>query len=578
MELVMEKRIKLKACLMTFAVAASSYGLVGCGTEFNTESPVEEETGTLPVEEDTGTTSRTVFDGTLSSNWQVYDCCGETTPGMVTDATNGSVYEFTGAIAETNLGFSAIEAIDISGFGVESTLNFELKIDTFPTTTPNTDWTVKVQSNGGLWVTPAGEESAFTISFSDLPAAGEWKSFSFSITDMANNDGLDLAAIDKIAISPAWGNADGAVYYIDNIEFVDLDVTETPTATASAIFEGVLGTNWSVYDCCGGTTPTTVNDATNGTVFEFSGAIADTNLGFSASNGLNISGFGIASSLDFDLKIVTLPTTADTDWAVKVQSNGGLYVTPAGEESAFTISAADLPAVGEWSSFSFDVADMINAGLDVTSIDKIAISPAYGSADGALYYIDNVKFVDLEAAPAIVEIADVTKLLAENTWTTWGSSYVKAYYNDRSAYDELHPDSVVFETDTSTAISADTTASIEVVDAASGIDLTGYEETGVLSFDLRLDNDVVVGDTWNVRLYSGDKQANLTFLANSQEKIEPTLSTWGTFTYNLSDFVAANGDIDMSNITEIRIYPAWGTAIEVKYNIANLSFYQSGAN
>lgn len=376
-------------------------------------------------------------------------------------------------------------------------------------------------------------------------------------------------------------NASSADSGVDNSEEIDESLGED-SAVLGSVFDGALNSNWETYDCCGGTTPVIVNDNTRGDVIEFTGAIDDANMGFTAINAIDISGFGNNSALTFDIKIIQFPTTTpNTDWTVKVQSNGGPFTTPAGEESSINVSFNDLPAVDEWKSFSFPVSDMENAGLIVTAIDKITISPSFGSVSGAVYYVDNVKFTDLvddsveqSVDQSVAEkIVDLTKDLT-STWEVWGADGVTSYFYE-VVEDAEHQYRVRFEID----VEENTTAAFEIIDNTSdGIDVDAYKDTGIMSFDMKLRNDVAGVYTWNVRLYSGEQNTatslntNLDLTADSHEKASLIQDQWVHFSFSLSDF-AAGSEIDMSSITQIRIYPAFGTKTVAEYDISNLIFY-----
>ena len=368
----------------------------------------------------------------------------------------------------------------------------------------------------------------------------------------------------------------------DSNDVEDNNVDSGDVGEIGVVFNNVLSANWETYDCCGDTIAVIVNDNEHGSVVEFTGVIDDTNMGFVATDMIDLSTFSPNSTLNFDLKIISFPTTiANTDWAVKVQSNGGPYSSPAGEEGAVTVRFEDLPAENTWKSFSFSLSDMENEGLDLTSIDKIAISPNYGAANGVVYYLDNVELVDAENTESseLVIITDVTKDLT-TAWRTTGAVGVNSYFYN-VATDTDYMDRARFEISTESDLgngvdSGNTTAQFEMVTAGTEIDVDAYSDTGVLSFDMKLRSSSAsnAGDyTWNVRLYGGGTNVNLDLTSDSQEQSELIVDEFVHFTYDLSDFA---GGITMTSIDQIRIYPAFGTLADVQYDIANLRFYQTG--
>ena len=183
----------------------------------------------------------------------------------------------------------------------------------------------------------------------------------------------------------------------------DLIVTPDPGDTTTnniTIFADTTNSSWETFDCCAGTEVLTVVESTgdHGAVTEFMiGDYADTVLGFKTSSPLDISSMSDTGTLDLDVKIVTAPTsevsvssTSTTQWFVKLESNGGSDADGATGENA-EIEIEDLE-IGEWKSFSFELSDLENMGLDLSSIDNVMIFPQWGEGSGAVYCVDNVVF------------------------------------------------------------------------------------------------------------------------------------------------------------------------------------------
>ena len=47
------------------------------------------------------------------------------------------------------------------------------------------------------------------------------------------------------------------------------------------------------------------------------------------------------------------------------------------------------PTVGEWQTYTFTLADLAGAGLDVSALDVVMIFPAWDTGEGAVYRVDN---------------------------------------------------------------------------------------------------------------------------------------------------------------------------------------------
>ncbi|MFP3416503.1 hypothetical protein SB773_34260, partial [Bacillus sp. SIMBA_074] len=49
------------------------------------------------------------------------------------------------------------------------------------------------------------------------------------------------------------------------------------------------------------------------------------------------------------------------------------------------------PVAGQWQTYTFPLASLAAAGLDVSAIDVVMIFPAWGSGEGAVYRVDNAR-------------------------------------------------------------------------------------------------------------------------------------------------------------------------------------------
>jgi hypothetical protein len=64
---------------------------------------------------------------------------------------------------------------------------------------------------------------------------------------------------------------------------------------------------------------------------------------------------------------------------------------------------------GEWQTYTFNLSDLAMGGLDLSAIDVVMVFPTWGTGDGAVYRIDNVKF--------LAEAGDVTPPPAADSLT-----------------------------------------------------------------------------------------------------------------------------------------------------------------
>jgi hypothetical protein len=90
-------------------------------------------------------------------------------------------------------------------------------------------------------------------------------------------------------------------------------------------------------------------------------------------DGVSIDTSGFAA-LEFDLKLVTAPTSGTTNWRLKVEN-------PARE------IGIDAPVLDTWVSYSIPMSSLGTPD----ALDLIMLFPDYGANAGAVYRLDNVK-------------------------------------------------------------------------------------------------------------------------------------------------------------------------------------------
>jgi len=191
-----------------------------------------------------------IFEGSESSSWVGWDCCANSNPATVIDDTlHGEVMEFHMTQGETVVGFisRSPEAadpapFDASTFMASGTLEFDLKMTTAPTSGGNPLWKLKAEGGGG----PNAGGSAAEVNLSTsveghaAPVLNVWQHYSFKLSDLASS-GLSLNNIDLIMVFPSWGEGNGAVFRVDNLEILSNQTQVTspqgpiPFITSTAI-------------------------------------------------------------------------------------------------------------------------------------------------------------------------------------------------------------------------------------------------------------------------------------------------------------------------------------------------------
>jgi hypothetical protein len=157
-----------------------------------------------------------VYEDAINPLWAAWDCCGGSSPAVVTDAdaTYGNVVQFD-ISGNTVVGFTTRADHGVEGGAVHNatsntTLEFDAKLVT-QATGGATDWFLKVEAADGTWI----EVNLNTSVENQTLALDEWRHFTFNLS---NFTGLTLSEINIIMVH-SWTGGPGASYRIDNVEF-----------------------------------------------------------------------------------------------------------------------------------------------------------------------------------------------------------------------------------------------------------------------------------------------------------------------------------------------------------------------
>lgn len=558
----------------TVLIGAIALALGGCGdeslTSTNNTSPGGDEINPAPPTGDNDSqisSNLIVFTDGANSEWSAWDSSGVTTPAIQVETDQyGAVMEFVVDAPESVFGFvRSSSALDLS------TRTGKLVLDVKVTEMPeNGDipWFVKLESNGGLYSGDnIGEEVQFSL---DSPVVNQWQRFEIDLTEL-QSQGLELSAIDNVLIFPEWGQGAGAVFRVDNVQFMldsneeDPVIPEDP-APSSALFTSSLPSGWVTWDCCGETTPVVVDsgDEAYGSALEFIivsptvvGITNRADIGGNGAENLNLSG-----KISFDIKLLNdLGEGAATNWLLKIESGF--------EEQFAELPLPSAPTVGAWQRYTFEVADLVAAGLDVTSIDTILIFPEWGSGLGSHYLVDNIMIegvledgsnVTPEEPPVEPPVEPETVVMVDDAvnfnWIAWdccGGSVAETIDSGDAAYGNA----VKFVKNI-----AETVLGFSGRDDHGATGANTLSIDGNLSFDMKLLNDGGSSD-WKLKVESGPEN----FVELALPSL-PAQGEWQNYTFELQ--ALTSGSLDLAAVNVIMVFPAWATGANAEYLIDNL--------
>ena len=514
-----------------------------------------------------GNTNVMIFDGTLNPNWPAWDCCGGSTPSIVSDEERGDVMQFTVGNQPTVNGFISRDEFitdaegkaspfDASGVIETGSVSFKMKVTSAPSN-PDATWMFKIESVGAS----TAYEVPINTSVEGIdPVVGQWQEYTFPISVLAEA-GMDISALDVIMIFPAWGTGEGAEYLVDEVQ-----IGAPSTSPELVLFADGENPDWPMWDCCGGSTPTEeLDDDAHGLVAEFKIGASPTVMGFitRSANGGSDKPFDASTIIEngvlsFEMKVVDAPLNPDASWVIKLESDNAasaveLPITDAIEGVA--------PTTGQWQTYTFPIKTLVSKGLDVSAIDVVMIFPAWGTGEGATYRVDNAKIYDPTATkPAGDELTLFMNTVAEN-WSIWDCCGGSTPTEEQD--DDAHGTVAQYVIGTQPTVMG--------FFAEDGVyfDASNLLETGVVRFEMKVvDMPVNPDSQWLFKIESGDASTAVELpLSASLEGETPRTGGWQTYTFTMQELFSRG--LDISAIDVVMIFPTWGTGEGAVYRVDN---------
>ncbi|MCM2678375.1 glycoside hydrolase family 16 protein [Echinimonas agarilytica] len=534
--------------------------------EANPSYALVEGKAPMPTPPSTGPASDLIiFDDAINPDWPAWDCCGGSTPAEVQDdAEHGTAIEFSIGAEPTVMGFVTKTGnggggtpYDASSILETGTITFEVKVESLPTVA-NAQWLFKIESND----TSSAVEMPLTSSVEGVaPPVGQWQQYTYNIKDLADA-GLELSAIDVLMIFPAWGAGEGAVYRVDNVK-----INTGLTAPELVLFEDTQNAAWPAWDCCGGSTPVEqTDDADHGAVIEFSVGAEPTVMGFStkSGNGGGDQPFDASSIFEngvvqFEMKVESMPTTADAAWLFKIESGDA---TTAVELPLSDSVEGAAPVTAQWQTYTFTLADLASAGLDLSAIDVLMVFPAWGAGEGAIYRLDNVKIFDPTAQNSAGGSLTLFADTAADQWSIWDCC-------GGSTPQEIQDEDGTKGTVAEFSIGATETVMGFLANDDVYFDASSLLSGGYIRFEMKvvsMPNDTSA--PWLFKVESGDTTTDVELsLSDSVEGTAPEVGVWQTYTFMLQDLLSSG--LDVSAIDVVMVFPAWGQGNGAVYRIDN---------
>ncbi len=247
----------------------------------------------------------------------------------------------------------------------------------------------------------------------NAPALGKWKRVKVSVADLLANPnpaggGVDLSNIQNLFVLEYSGTH--ANVQIDDIRLQCAVNTEpeewqqdqlcflapkqepiAPIGDQLDVYVDSI-TNWNIMDCCSGASISEVVQGDNRVLRLAYDSDPNTNTVtfFQSASPMDLSAFA-GGTLEFDMYVVSPPSpVSENPWMIKVDCG---YPCGTGDIPITQSIEGNLPTTGVWQHFSFKISDLVQRGLDLTTVDTpLVIFPSWGNQDGAEFLIDNVQW------------------------------------------------------------------------------------------------------------------------------------------------------------------------------------------
>ncbi len=228
-----------------------------------------------------------------------------------------------------------------------------------------------------------------------------WQTVQVPVSQLVDG-GLDVTLANTgLVLFPAFGETDGVVYQLDNVEWV-ADDTPPIQAQVQLVFEdGVVDPMWDIglagfdeainYNSCvgagGAGCPNLgweiVGDAERGDVLEITHGAQFAGLFFESSQGRDLTSYA-AGYVSFDIKVME----EGVNYGGFVMKADCFYPCSSGDQSIGNVG------LDGWETVTVPVTQLAAGGLNLTKVNTgLTIFPVFGETDGVVYRLGNVKWV-----------------------------------------------------------------------------------------------------------------------------------------------------------------------------------------
>ncbi|MBW8189859.1 glycoside hydrolase family 16 protein [Neiella marina] len=521
----------------------------------------------------------TIFEDEELAAWPAWVSDAATTdPEIVEDedADYGTAVQMTFGGAGMVAGFNTREAdepelYDASPMESSGKFEFDLKLVSAPIA-GDVDWYVKIEQNSGS--ESVGTAADMVI---DAPTLDTWTHYEINLSDLTAK-GLELNGIDVVMVFPAWGEAAGTVYRIDNVEFTGAENAgddpggELVLLDENGPAEGLIRSGWDEAD--GGDIASISDEG----VWSYVASGGGNNYLEVEDGSWDYSDY-LTWDLIFDMKVNAI---GDGD-SVYVKFDSGW---PNVSDMTLAEAGYTLSADGEWATYTISVSELFDNGNDFDngSADPTNIANAIvfeGSGSDVSIEMRNIRLYKegtstgddddsgsddsaVDADPMDISAADLLifddSFLAD--WPAWDCCLgtTPALVNDATRGDVVQYEIVG---------NGQTVVGFYGRDTAAAFDASGLPDSAKLVWDMKLVTPADAGDvSWLLKVETGS-DANY-----YQGSIDAPTSAWTNYEVSLGTLRASGVNFDDSAIDIFMFFPAWGTGTGAVFQVDNVAIIQ----
>ena len=308
---------------------------------------------------------------------------------IVEDDDRGPVLEVSHGAQFAGLFFKTSYGSDMSDYA-EGALRFDIRV-----LDPGVNTSGFVMKVDCFYPCSSGDQPIGTVGLDG------WYTVHVPVSQLVEG-GLDVTLANTgLVIFPVYGETEGVVYQLDNVEWVADDTPPIQAQEQFVFVDGEVDSMWNIgiagfdeainYNSCVGANGAgcpnigwdIVDDEERDDVLEITHGAQFAGLFFESSQGRDLTDFA-AGYVSFDIKVIE----EGANYSGFVMKADCFYPCSSGDQSIGNVGLEG------WETVTVPVTQLAAGGLNLTRVNTgLTIFPVFGETDGVVYRLDDVKWV-----------------------------------------------------------------------------------------------------------------------------------------------------------------------------------------